>query len=184
MIKICKWWFHHEIVDASSPKNGTLNIMSCTALEGHLFFSIWYSPRSPSFRLTKDTIPAATCVCRAKRRCWFEWILRHIPWDLSVEGDSWITNINALFLHERPWIPLWIKSIFNKLNIIFHLLPSQLPCHIMRCANNCDVTTNVAQSIVTSPIESKQTKWGAVSMRENRLFDRHLWAHQVVQEMK
>ena len=42
---------------------------------------------------------------------------------------------NKKFLHNRPWILPWIKSISNELNITCHVLPSQLSGH-------CDVIAN------------------------------------------
>ena len=48
----------------------------------------------------------------------------------------------------------WIKSISNELNITF----------LVRARVNCDVIGGVAQSIVTSSQERKQSKWGTMSM--------------------
>ena len=39
------------------------------------------------------------------------------------------------FLHDRPWIWPWIKSISNELDIIIHVIASQLSGH-------CDVISN------------------------------------------
>ena len=118
-------------------------------LEGNLIFSIWYYSRSPSFCWTQDTFPAAIGVSLVKRRCWCDWILHHTLRDFAVEEDSWITNTNPLFLHERPWLSLWIKSIFNKLDIIF------------TCSrHNCLVTSCAAPTLVTSPTESKYMRRG------------------------
>ena len=70
-------------------------------------------------------------------------------------------------LHDRPWISPWIKSISSELDVTFHV-------HQV----NCGVITSVVQSIVISSLECKQIVWGiSVWMCENRLFDRHSWAH-------
>ena len=42
---------------------------------------------------------------------------------------------NMSFLHDRPWISPWIKSISYELNITFHVLAPQL-------SGNCDVISN------------------------------------------
>ena len=39
---------------------------------------------------------------------------------------------NKTFLHDRSWISPWIKSISNELDIVIHVIASQLPGH-------CDV---------------------------------------------
>ena len=39
------------------------------------------------------------------------------------------------FVHDRPWISPWIKSISNELDIAIHVIASQLSCH-------CDVIGN------------------------------------------
>ena len=38
----------------------------------------------------------------------------------------------SMFLHDRPWISPWIKSICNELDITYHVIASQLSGH-------CDV---------------------------------------------
>ena len=45
------------------------------------------------------------------------------------------TYIILYFLHDRPWISPWIKSISNELDIICHVFASQLSGH-------CDVIAN------------------------------------------
>ena len=42
---------------------------------------------------------------------------------------------HSFFLHDRPWISPWIKSISNELDITCHVFVSQLPGH-------CDVIAN------------------------------------------
>ena len=39
---------------------------------------------------------------------------------------SYNTHIISISLHDRPWIAPWIKSIFNKWDIIFQVIASQL----------------------------------------------------------
>ena len=39
------------------------------------------------------------------------------------------------FLHDRPWISPWIKSISNQLDITIHVIASQFSCY-------CDVISN------------------------------------------
>ena len=43
--------------------------------------------------------------------------------------------IDWYFLHDRPWISPWMKSISNELDIIIHLIASQLSDH-------CDIISN------------------------------------------
>ena len=45
-----------------------------------------------------------------------------------------------IFLHDRPWISPWIKSISNQLDITCHVFGSQLSGH-------CDVIANDQQNI-------------------------------------
>ena len=42
---------------------------------------------------------------------------------------------SAIFLHDRPWISPWIKSISNELDITCHVFASQFSSH-------CDVITD------------------------------------------
>ena len=65
--------------------------------------------------------------------------------------------INIFFLHDRPWISPWMKSTSNELDIIIHVIASQLPGH--------------QQSIVTSSAERKPNEWGTGSMSEDRRFN-------------
>ena len=44
-------------------------------------------------------------------------------------------STTCAFLHDRPWIPPWIKSISNELDISIHLIASQFSGH-------CDVINN------------------------------------------
>ena len=44
-------------------------------------------------------------------------------------------NMYFYFLHDRPWISPWIKSISNELDIICHVFASQLPCCAIREIN-------------------------------------------------
>ena len=52
------------------------------------------------------------------------------------DGIRWQKYIiNHDFLHDRPWISPWYKSISNEWDIIIHLIASQLSGH-------CDVISN------------------------------------------
>ena len=68
--------------------------------------------------------------------------------------------MNTDFLHDRPWISPWIKSIYNELDIIIHVFASRLSGH--------------QQTIVTSSAEGKPKAWGKGTMRKDRRFYRHL----------
>ena len=48
----------------------------------------------------------------------------------SVVTD--MTKMNQFFLHDRPWISPWIKSVANELDITIHVIESQFSSH-------CDV---------------------------------------------
>ena len=54
---------------------------------------------------------------------------------------NWVKNseknatAKQTFLHDRPWISPWIKSISNEFYIIIHVIASQLSGH-------CDVISN------------------------------------------
>ena len=58
-----------------------------------------------------------------------------------VKYLTYIRNIRshlrsiAIFLHDRPWISPWIKSVSNELDITCHMFASQLSGH-------CDVIAN------------------------------------------
>ena len=55
-----------------------------------------------------------------------------------VWDNQWFLHKNAgnmYFLHDRPWISPWIKSISNELDIIIHVIASQLSGH-------CDVISS------------------------------------------
>ena len=68
----------------------------------------------------------------------------HIYAHICQNGEAWRRNwlefsiysfIKYNFLHDRPWISPWIKSISNELDITCHVFASQLSGH-------CDVITN------------------------------------------
>ena len=54
-----------------------------------------------------------------------------------------------IFLHDRPWISMWMKLISNELDITFHVVASQLSGH-------CDAITY--QWIVMSSAERKPSE--------------------------
>ena len=82
------------------------------------------------------------------------WAILHPPYQKRV------------FLHDRPWISQWIKSIFNELNTTIHVIASQLSGH-------CDVSGQ--QLIVTSSAERKHSEWQMGTVCKDRRFYRHLW---------
>ena len=49
--------------------------------------------------------------------------------------DIYTNGNKTLFLHDRPWISPWIKSISNELDIVIHVIASQL-------SGQCDVIGN------------------------------------------
>ena len=63
----------------------------------------------------------------------------HISWDILKL--CWFTKLLKLwmamyvFLHDRPWISSWIKSISNELDISCHVFASQLSGHYDVIAN-------------------------------------------------
>ena len=56
-------------------------------------------------------------------------------WKVDSNAAAWLKRGITLFLHDRPWISPWIKSISNELDIIIHMTASQLSGH-------CDVISN------------------------------------------
>ena len=61
--------------------------------------------------------------------------LMTFPFPCSLSHWHWWFVKKKKFLHDRPWISLWIKSISNELDITCHVLSSQLSGH-------CDVIAN------------------------------------------
>ena len=55
------------------------------------------------------------------------------------------------FLHDRPWISPWMKSISSKLDITIHVIVSQLSDH-------CDVTSNQLWCHQQSDIRASETQ--------------------------
>ena len=50
---------------------------------------------------------------------------------------------NGCFLHDRPWISLWIKSIYSELDIAIHVIASQLSGHCDVISNRYDVISRM-----------------------------------------
>ena len=50
--------------------------------------------------------------------------MRHL-----ILSHEFLCQLDIFFLHDRPWISPWIKSIFNKLDITCHVFASQLSSH-------------------------------------------------------
>ena len=68
-------------------------------------------------------------------------------------NKSWLSK--AAFLHDRPWILPWIKSISNELDITCHVFASQLSDH-------CDVIANRLwrhQQIIKRASETLDDVW-------------------------
>ena len=47
----------------------------------------------------------------------------------NILFHSWVMLAMKLFLHGRSWISPWIKWISNELDIIIHVIASQLSCY-------------------------------------------------------
>ena len=73
---------------------------------------------------------------------------------------------NGPFLHGRPWISPWIKSISNELDIIMHVIASQLSAY-------CDAISNRLW-------RHQQNGNRACVARKDRCFYRHLRLRYVV----
>ena len=58
--------------------------------------------------------------------------LQHLLHDFLLHPGEWAHNC---FLHDRPWISPWIKSISKELDIVIHVIASHLSGH-------CDVICN------------------------------------------
>ena len=69
--------------------------------------------------------------------------LRHLSW--------------TKFLHDRPWILPWIKSIFNELDITIHVIASQLSGH-------CDVVSNRLGRHQQNENRASETRWRCVKL--------------------
>ena len=63
----------------------------------------------------------------------FHMTLRSIT--ITKVTDIYTNGNKTLFLHDRPWISPWIKSISNELDIAIHVIASQL-------SGQCDVIGN------------------------------------------
>ena len=108
------------------------------------------------------------------------------PGDLRTEALDQQTNYIIAVVEWNP--SLWLsecktganpKSVFSILYHIFnYILIFTWECH--NCQVNCDIITNVAQSIVTSSQEHTQTKCGTTLMCENCVFDHNLFFHHVM----
>ena len=66
-------------------------------------------------------------------------VVKHYVWSYDGDDIFYMDYILSLpfvsFLHDRPWISPWIKTIFNELNITIHVIASQLFDH-------CDVISS------------------------------------------
>ena len=81
-----------------------------------------------------------TCAVKCGMK-WFIYSQTSAGPSLLIEDWEWISNSPKLygryshFLHDRPWISPWIKSISNELDIDIHVIASQLSGH-------CDIIGN------------------------------------------
>ena len=85
-----------------------------------------------------------------------------------------VQQLILMFLHDQPWISPWIKSMSNDLDIIIHVIASQLFCH-------CVVISNWLWR------HRQNENWACVTHRrcvQDRRFYRHLWIRYVVSEIK
>ena len=64
------------------------------------------------------------------------WFLIKTRWSTIILAVIFICHdSDSVFLHDRLWISPWIKSVSNELDIIIHVIASQLSGH-------CDVISN------------------------------------------
>ena len=114
--------------------------------------------------------------------CWWRyWTVPgfHHHWNLNgvLAYLSPLTETRGLFqyeeafLHDRPWISPWIKSIFNEFDITCHMLASQLSGH-------CDVIFNWLWCHQQNVI--KASEWDTGMICEDRHFYHHLWIRYFV----
>ena len=66
--------------------------------------------------------------------CWYHVLILDCFQPITISLLHWGMNkmaapINDWFLHDRPWISPWMKSISNELNIIIHVIASQSSGH-------------------------------------------------------
>ena len=67
---------------------------------------------------------------------WWTGLLRHVS--VMISGNRRVKVIaNSSFLHERPWISPWLKSISNEFDIIFHVLALQLLNYASETRGRC-----------------------------------------------
>ena len=103
----------------------------------------------------------------------------HTHYDVTVKFMGNVTTFDGLvqycsFIHDRPWISLWIKSISNKLDIIIHLIVSQL-------SHYCDVYSNWLWHHQQNEDRASETQGRCVKIV---IFNHHLWIRYVMHEIK
>ena len=113
----------------------------------HLNIHKWYSESEASklfaFHVEKIIITAVLCCYKAVSflpnphsrhsiNCTWGWGMGCLLW---VQALSLHLSHCSAFLHDRPWISPWIKSISNELDITIHMIASKLSSH-------CDVIAN------------------------------------------
>ena len=76
----------------------------------------------------------------------------------------------AYLLHDRPWISPWIKSISIELDIIIHVIASQL-------SRYCDVISN---RLWRHRHDGSPSEWDTGMICKDSRFYNHLWIRFVV----
>ena len=104
---------------------------------------------------------AQTCIYPEKRN--FE-IFCAVPMRPSSSWHPTIMRRNTHFLHDRPWISPWIKSISNELGITIHMIASEL-------SRYCDVVNNGLW-------RPRELDTGTIC--KDCRFCRHIWIRYVV----
>ena len=75
-------------------------------------------------------------------------------WYMSTDTES---KGKLISLHDRPWILPWIKPISNELDIIIHVIASQLSDH-------CDVISNRLQCHQQNEDRASETRGRCVKI--------------------
>ena len=81
---------------------------------------------------------------------------KHVTFCRSCIHMIYLHWEDIFFLHDRPWISLWIKLISNELDITCHVFASQWSGH-------CDVITNQLWCHQQSVKGASET-WGCVKI--------------------
>ena len=153
-------WHHENKADMWSP-NWTACYGDLFCLhDHHSFDDCQINTESNLSHVHKLSIPLA-------------FIEYYIFWPIMVVSPA-LFCINkgeyCIFLHDLPWISPWIKSICNELDIIIHVIASQLSGH-------CDVISN---RLWRHQQKKTLSEWDMGTICKNRRFHRHLWIRYVM----